>query len=131
MESKWSQKAVFFLVQKSYEFIAKHILRHQSRPSHYCLKCRFCSFSQKTSFFETHRFASTGTPFLRFIGSFLHDFCIFFYTFFGFQFCMQNMTMCSFTCKIKIFCFIPCASLSWEKHEKSFIMRPKLTHNTT
>ena len=113
-EPKWSQTTDFFWMQKSYEFIAKHFVRQGSYQCHYCSKYRFRLFSQKTVFFETQRFALTGTSFLRFIGSFFHDFCMFFYTFFVCQICMQNMTMCSFTYKMQTFCFIFSASLSWK-----------------
>ena len=58
-------------------------------------------------------------------------FACFFDTFLVCHFCMQNMLMYSFTCKIHTCCFIFHVSVSWKQRKKHEKMTPNLTHIMT
>ena len=74
MDPKWTPKVHFFCVYKSSEFIVKNRVWAAKIPFFPGPKLVFSFFFQKTCFFTTQRFASTGSSFFRFKDLFFHHF---------------------------------------------------------
>ena len=103
MDEKWLPKVHLFLLIKSYESFVKHRFRGTSLQHKNSTFFRFLSFLQKTWFFKTERFVSTGAPFWGVNGLFLVLFWVIFWVIFWGLVFYSFLKICILICKLQYF----------------------------